>query len=366
MKVPFLELGSTYQELKPELDAAYQRVMDSGWYLLGAELEAFEREYAAYCGSQHCLGVANGLDALHLSLLACGVGPGDEVIVPSHTYIATWLAVTHAGATPVPVEPDPGTMNIDPNRIANAITRKTRVILPVHLYGQPADMKPIMELAESRGLYVLEDAAQSQGATYLDKRVGNLGHIAAHSFYPGKNLGAFADAGAVTTSEPTLADRVRVLRNYGSRTKYHNEVRGFNSRLDELQAAVLRVKLKHLDNWNERRKRLAKKYLAQLSGQDLVLPTIHPNTDPVWHLFVVRVGKRDQTQAQLASCGIGTLIHYPIPVHLSQAYPEFHKLKFPLAERFAQQVLSLPIGPHLDLNSAEYVSSKLLGILDMI
>jgi dTDP-4-amino-4,6-dideoxygalactose transaminase len=363
MKVPFLELGPTYQELKPELDAAYERVMNSGWYLLGAELDAFEAEYAEYCGTRHCIGVANGLDALHLSLLACGVGPGDEVIVPSHTYIATWLAVTHAGATPVPVEPDPGTMNIDPNRIADAITPKTRVILPVHLYGQPADMQPIMELAESRGLYVLEDAAQAQGAKYLNERVGNLGHIAAHSFYPGKNLGAFADAGAVTTNDPILADRVRVLRNYGSRIKYHNEVRGFNSRMDELQAAVLRVKLKHLDRWNERRKSLAKTYSEQLSRQDLVLQKVHPNSDPVWHLFVVRVGKRDQIHATLASNGVGTLIHYPIPVHLSQAYPEFHDLKFPLAETFAQQVLSLPIGPHLQPQNVSIATKALISAM---
>lgn len=359
MKIPFLELGSTYKELKPELDAAYQRVMDSGWYLLGAELEAFEREYAAYCGSQHCVGVANGLDALHLSLLACGVGPGDEVIVPSHTYIATWLAVTHAGATPVPVEPDPGTMNIDPSRIAEAITPRTKVILPVHLYGQTAEMRPIMELAEKRGLYVLEDAAQAQGAKYQGKCVGNLGHIAAHSFYPGKNLGAFADAGAVTTSDPALADRVRVLRNYGSRIKYHNEVRGFNSRLDELQAAVLRVKLKHLDAWNQRRKSLAQAYLALLSTMEIGLPAVHPDCDPVWHLFVIRTEKRDQVQAALGSSGVGTLIHYPIPVHRSQAYPEFHHLKFPLAEKLAQQVLSLPMGPHLDPNSVTEVAEAL-------
>jgi dTDP-4-amino-4,6-dideoxygalactose transaminase len=364
MKVPFLELGPTYAELKPELDAAYHRVMDSGWYLLGKELEAFESEYAGYCGSMHCVGVANGLDALHLSLLACGVGPGDEVIVPSHTYIATWLAVTHAGAAPVPVEPDPGTMNIDPNRIAAAITPRTKVILPVHLYGQPADMLPIMELAERHGLYVLEDAAQAQGARYRGKRVGNLGHIAAHSFYPGKNLGAFADAGAVTTSDPTLADRVRVLRNYGSRIKYHNEVRGFNSRLDELQAAVLRVKLKHLDIWNQRRNSLAQAYLALLSAMEVALPAVHPDCDPVWHLFVIRTEKREQVQAALGSQGVGTLIHYPIPVHLSQAYPEFHHFKFPLAEKLAQQVLSLPMGPHLDPCSVRQVAEALRRALN--
>jgi dTDP-4-amino-4,6-dideoxygalactose transaminase len=359
MKVPFLELGPTYSELKLELDAAYHRVMDSGWYLLGQELEAFENEYSGYCGTLHCVGVANGLDALHLSLLACGVGPGDEVIVPSHTYIATWLAVTHAGATPIPVEPDPGTMNIDPNRIAAAITPRTKVILPVHLYGQPADMQPIMDLAQRHGLYVLEDAAQAQGALYRGNRVGNLGHIAAHSFYPGKNLGAFADAGAVTTSDSTLADRVRVLRNYGSRVKYHNEIRGFNSRLDELQAAVLRVKLKQLDNWNQRRQSIASLYLKLLSTHNLVLPQVHPDCDPVWHLFVIRIRDRMRVQNELRVEGIGTLIHYPVAVHQSTAYPEFRNLNLPLAEGFAQQVLSLPIGPHMALRSVSEVAEVL-------
>lgn len=363
MKIPFLELGPTYQELKPELDAAYHRVMDSGWYLLGAELEAFEREYAAYCGSHHCIGVANGLDALHLSLLACGVGPGDEVIVPSHTYIATWLAVTHAGAIPVPVEPDPGTMNIDPNRIAAAVTPRTRVILPVHLYGQPADMRPIMEVAESRGLYVLEDAAQAHGAKYQSQCVGNLGHIAAHSFYPGKNLGAFADAGAVTTNDPTLADRVRVLRNYGSRVKYHNEVRGFNSRLDELQAAVLRVKLRHLNDWNNRRRMLAEAYLKLLPSHRLVLPMVHADCEPVWHLFVIRVSNRKQIQDALNNAGIGTLIHYPVAVHQSDAYVEYRDIDLPLAKRFADEVLSLPIGPHLKKEDISVVVESLLSAI---
>lgn len=359
MKIPFLELRPTYIELKQELDAAYHRVMESGWYLLGTELEAFETEYAKYCNTKHCVGVANGLDALYLSLLACDVGPGDEVIVPSHTYIATWLAVTHAGATPVPVEPNPDTMNIDASRIEDSITSRTKVILPVHLYGQPADMQPIMNLASRRNLYVLEDAAQAQGARFRGERVGSLGHIAAHSFYPGKNLGAFADAGSVTTNDAALADRVRVLRNYGSRVKYQNEVPGVNSRMDELQAAVLRVKLKYLDDWNQRRKNLARLYFELLASQDVILPTVHPDCDPVWHLFVIRVANREYVQAALGKDQIGTLIHYPTPVHRSKAYPDFNNIKLPFAEQLAKQVLSLPMGPHLNSNSLPLIAGSL-------
>lgn len=356
MKVPFLELKPTYNELRLELDAAYHRVMESGWYLLGSELEAFEDEYAEYCGTKYCIGVANGLDALHLALLAAGVGPGDEVIVPSHTYIATWLAVTHTGATPVPVEPIWETMNIDPNLIEAAITSRTKAIIPVHLYGQPVDMNPIMEIASKYSLIVLEDAAQAQGAIYHTRRVGSLGHMAAHSFYPGKNLGAFADAGAVTTNDAELADKVRVLRNYGSRVKYQNEVIGYNSRLGELQAAFLRVKLKHLDEWNDRRKKIAKTYLEALSrlGTDksqLTLPFVPDWADPVWHLFVIRHPHRDELQNQLASRGIGTLIHYPVAVHRSQAYASYSDYRLPFAQQLAASVLSLPIGPHMAVDT---------------
>ena len=260
--IPFLDIGAAYREIKPEIDAAMQRVLDSGWYILGPEVEAFEAEWAAYCGSAHAVGLANGLDALILALRALDVGPGDEVIVPSNTYIATWLAVSAVGARPVPVEPDPATHNIDPARIAAALTDRTTAILPVHLYGQPADLDPIMAIARAHGLAVVEDAAQAHGASYKGRRIGAHGDIVCWSFYPGKNLGALGDAGAITTDNPDLAERIRVLRNYGSRVKYVNEVQGANSRLDPLQAAVLRVKLGHLDAWTERRRALAAHYLC--------------------------------------------------------------------------------------------------------
>ena len=349
MKIPFLDLRAPYVELREEFDEAYHRVMDSGWYILGEEVEAFEAEWAAYCGVKHCVGVGNGLEALHLVLRAWGIGPGDEVIVPSNTYIATWLAVSYAGATPVPVEPDPLTYNLDPNRIEAAVTPRTKAVLPVHLYGQPADMDPIVEVAHRYELKVLEDAAQAHGARYKGRRTGSLGDAAGWSFYPGKNLGAFGDAGAVTTDDAELADRVRVLRNYGSRVKYHNEVKGFNSRLDPLQAAFLRVKLRHLDEWNERRTRVAAAYLHALhDAPALVLPHVPTWAAPCWHLFVVRHPHRDELQRGLQAAGIGTLIHYPIPPHRSGAYADagYAKGIYPLAERLAATVLSLPIGPH--------------------
>lgn len=361
MKIPFLELGATYRELQPGLDAAYHRVMNSGWFLLGQELEAFESEYAAYCGAKHCVGVANGLDALHLILRACDIGPGDEVIVPSNTYIATWLAVSQVGATPVPVEPDPATFNLDPDRIAAAITPRTRAIMPVHLYGQPADMDPIMALAKKHGLKVIEDNAQAQGARYKGRRTGGLGDAAGNSFYPGKNLGAFGDGGAVTTNDASLAERVRRLRNYGSKIKYHNDEKGYNSRLDELQAAFLRVKLAKLDEWNERRRILAGQYLKELSSNQcasaakLILPFVPAWADPVWHLFVVRHSRRDELQQKLAEAGIGTIIHYPIPPHRSGAYADFHARRLPLAEELAQTVISLPMGPHLSADAVSEV-----------
>jgi dTDP-4-amino-4,6-dideoxygalactose transaminase len=362
MKVPFLELKSTYLELKVEMDTAYQRVMDSGWYLLGQELEAFEDEFAAYCGVKHCVGVANGLDALHIILRAYQIGPGDEVIVPSNTYIATWLAVSYAGATPVPVEPDPRTYNIDPARIEAAITPRTRAIIPVHLYGQPADMDPILEIGHQRGLRIIEDNAQAQGARYRGRRTGGLGDAAGNSFYPGKNLGAFADAGAVTTNDDGLADRVRTLRNYGSKKKYYNEIKGYNSRLDEMQAAFLRAKLKKLDEWNSRRRDVAERYLAKLGNMAaLQLPFVPGWAEPAWHLFVIRHPQRDGLQQRLTEAGIGTLIHYPVPPHLSGAYADagWKKGAFPIAEEMANTVLSLPIGPHLSKPEAEQVVGDL-------
>ena len=359
MKVPFVDFVSPYQELKAELDEAYARFMQSAWYVLGKEVEAFETEYAAYCGSKHCIGVANGLDAMHLVLRAWGIGPGDEVIVPSNTYIATWLAVTAVGATPVPVEPDPRTCNIDFTRIETAITPRTKVILPVHLYGQTADMDVIKEIARRRGLKVLEDAAQAQGAKCRGRRAGSLGDAAGHSFYPTKNLGAFGDAGAVTTDDAELADKVRTLRNYGSKKRYYNEVQGVNSRLDELQAAFLRVKLRHLDAWNARRTELAKFYLSQLTqhASRITLPHVPAWSDPVWHLFTIRHPQRDALQAKLTEAGVGTLIHYPVPPHLSGAYanPSWPRGKFRLAEQIAGTILSLPLGPHVTEAQAAYV-----------
>jgi dTDP-4-amino-4,6-dideoxygalactose transaminase len=361
VRIPFLDLAASYQELKQEVDAAIDRVLASGWYILGPELEAFEAEYAAYCGARHCVGVANGLDALHLALRAMGVGPGDEVIVPSNTYIATWLAVSQCGAVPVPVEPDPETFNIDPAQIEAAITPHTKVILPVHLYGQPADLDPILWIARAHGLKVLEDAAQAHGARYKGRRIGSHGDAVAWSFYPGKNLGALGDAGAITTNDDELADRLRVLRNYGSRVKYVNEVPGWNSRLDPLQAAVLRVKLQHLDAWNARRAEIAGLYREKLAGSGVALPAVPAWAEPVWHLFVIRHPRRDAVQQALNEAGIGTLIHYPIPPHRQQAYANlgYPAGAFPIAERLADDVLSLPMGPHLRLQEAQQVAHVL-------
>lgn len=350
MKVQFLDLKAPYLELKQELDEAYFRFMESGWYVLGKETEAFEEEYAHYCGTSYCVGVASGLDALHLALRAVGIESGDEIIVPANTYIATWLAVNYAGGKPVPVEPDIRTYNIDPSLIEVAITSRTKVIMPVHLYGQPAEMDPIMEIADKHGLIVIADNAQAQGAKYKGRRTGSLAHITAHSFYPGKNFGAFGEGGAITTNNDIFADKIRVLRNYGSREKYHNEIKGFNSRIDELQAAFLRVKLRYLDKWNERRRECAKMYLKELAKcSDLILPYHQEWIEPVWHLFVIRHPERDGLQKKLNKNEIGTLIHYPVPPHLSGAYSDmgWRKGSFPISEKLAETVLSLPMGPHL-------------------
>lgn len=364
MKVPILDLKPAYEELRVELDAAYRRVMESGWVLLGRELEGFEAEYAASVGTKHCIGVANGLEAMQLVLMALGVGPEDEVIVPSHGYIATWLAVTHAGARPVPCEPDPDTYNLDPAQLEAVITPKTKVILPIHLYGQTADMEAINRIARARGLFVLEDAAQSHGARCRGRAAGALGNAAGISFYPSKNLGALADAGAVTTDDDALANKLRHLRNYGSKVRYHNEYLGMNSRLSELQAAFLRVKLPRLQEWNARRAVLAGRYVEQLRGiGDVALPFVPTWADPVWHLFVIRTGRRDALQAHLAGHGVGTQIHYPIPPHLSAAYRAagWRRGDFPLAEKYADEVLSLPIGPHVTAEQVDYVCDHIRG-----
>lgn len=359
MKVPFLDLNAPHDELRAELSEAFERVLDSGWYILGKEVKQFEEEFADYCGAEYCIGAGNGLEALHLILRAYGIGEGDEVIVPSNTYIATWLAVSYAGATPIPVEPDEHTYNIDPTLIEAAITPRTKAIIAVHLYGQPADMDAINAIAQKHNLKVIEDAAQAHGARYKGRRVGTLGDAAGFSFYPGKNLGAIGDGGAVTTNDTELADRVRVLCNYGSRIKYHNEVKGFNSRLDELQAAFLREKLKKLDDWNERRKAIAAEYLNALRDSNVVLPHVPEWADPVWHLFVVRNSQRDQLQKKLNEAGIGTMIHYPIPPHLQEAYAElgYNVGAFQIAEQIHQEVLSLPMFPSMTSVQINHVVS---------
>lgn len=350
MKVPFLDLKSTHVHLEDELNEACLRVVRSGQYILGPEVKNFEEAFAAYCGVRRCVGVGNGLDALYLILAAYGIGPGDEVIVPSNTYIATWLGVSRVGATPVPVEPDRSTYNLDPNLISKSITARTKAIIPVHLYGQTAEMDPIMEIAEEMGILVVEDAAQGHGSLCRTRRAGSLGHAAAFSFYPTKNLGALGDAGAVVTNDDAIADRIRVLGNYGSRIKYYNETQGINSRLDPLQAAVLMAKLRYLDQWNSRRKEIASRYLKELSGRsDLNLPYVPDWADPVWHQFVVRHRKRDALQSHMTTQGVETLIHYPIPPHLSEAYMETRGYipQLPIAEELAATVLSLPIDPGL-------------------
>lgn len=350
MSIPFLELGAAYRELQVELESAVLSSLRSGWYIGGRDVESFEEEFAAFTQTQCCVGLANGLDALHLALIAMGIGVGDEVIVPSNTYIATWLSVSQVGATPVPVEPVESTYNINPDKIEAAITHRTKAILPVHLYGQPADLDPILSLARKHGLRVLEDAAQAHGARYKGRRIGGHGDVVAWSFYPSKNLGALGDAGAITTNDPELADRIRVLRNYGSRVKYVNEVKGYNSRLDPLQAAALRIKLKYLDEWNARRKAIAARYTAELATTKLILPEVPEWAEPVWHLYVVQHAERDDLQRALLKAGVVTQIHYPIPPHLQEAYRDagFAAGRFPTAERMANRLLSLPMGPQLD------------------
>lgn len=364
MNVPFLDLHAGYLELKGEIDAAVSRVLDSGNYILGSEVEAFENEYKQYCEANYCIGVGNGLDALHLALLALDVSPGDEVIVPSNTYIATWLAISQCGATPVPVEPVEKTYNINPLLIEASITSRTKVILPVHLYGQPADLDPILLIAKKYNLYVLEDAAQGHGARYKNKRIGSHGDAVAWSFYPGKNLGGFGDGGAITTNNLEIADRIRVLRNYGSRIRYVNEVKGFNSRLDPIQAAILRVKLVYLDNWNLRRSEFAAQYISALSNLNITLPFSPEWAESVWHLFVVRHPQREAIQKQLTNAGIASLIHYPIPPIKQQAYltDKISEQEFPLATKMASEVLSLPIGPHLSAKDFDFIISTLAKI----
>lgn len=346
MKIPFLDFEGLHNPIKDDLINAFKEVLDSNWFIMGNQLEEFEKEYAVWNGVKHCIGVSNGLDAIILSLRALEIGPGDEVIVPSNTYIATALAVTNVGAIPVFVEPRYETSNINPDLIEPAITSKTKAIVPVHLYGQACEMEAIMDIAQRHGLYVVEDNAQAHGAKYNGKKTGSWGHINATSFYPGKNLGALGDGGAVTTNNPELADKVRVLRNYGSRVKYENEVIGYNNRLDELQAAFLRVKLKKLDEWTEERNRIAAAYsdgLKNIPGIELF--SLADGAYSAYHLIVVKSDDREKLQSKLAESGIGMLIHYPIPPHLQECYTHlgFKEGDFPIAEELSKSVLSLPM-----------------------
>jgi dTDP-3-amino-3,4,6-trideoxy-alpha-D-glucose transaminase len=359
MSVSFLDLQASYLEIQDRLDNAASRVLKSGYWIMGPEVKAFEAEFASYCGVKHCVTLANGLDALHLLLRVLNIGQGDEVIVPSNTYIASWLGVTQAGAKIIPVEPVEGTFNLNPDLLTKAVTSRTKAIMPVHLYGQPADMDPINEFAKKHGLYVLDDCAQGHGAKYKSRIVGQLADASAFSFYPSKNLGAIGDAGAITTDNDEIADKIRVIRNYGSRIRYYNEVQGYNSRLDEIQAAFLREKLIYLDEWNNRRKKLAAIYFEELEGlPGIVLPKVPNFAEPAWHLFVVRLSYREQVRDYLEKQGVQTIIHYPIPPHLSEAYANDCKstnLDLPLADRLAKEVLSLPIGPQMTLDQVRYV-----------
>ncbi|WP_107495623.1 DegT/DnrJ/EryC1/StrS family aminotransferase [Thalassobius sp. I31.1] len=355
--IPFLNVGAGTLELEAELQAAMTRVLHSGQYIGGPEVTEFENRFAAYCDAKFAVGVGNGLEALRFALLAMDVGPGDEVIVPSHTYIATWLAVSQTGATPVPVEPAPGLFNIDPAQIEAAITDKTKVIIPVHLYGQPADMGPIMEVARKHGLKVLEDAAQAQGARYKRQRIGAHGDVVAWSFYPGKNLGALGDGGGITTNDAKLAEKIRMLGNYGSREKYNHELPGGNSRLDPLQAAVLSVKLGVLDEWNERRKTIAAAYSDALSDLPFSLPAVPNFADPVWHLYVIRTEQRQALADHLLAAGVQTVTHYPRACFEQPAYQEFsdQASRFPDASKIAAEVLSLPISPHQSEEATDHI-----------
>ncbi len=354
MNIPFLNLHAAYSELKTDIDCAVARVMDSGIYVLGPEVESFENEFAQYSEARYAIGVSDGLSALKIALKAMNVGPGDEVIVPSNTFIATWLAVSDCGATPIPVEPDVETYNMNPSKIEEKITRRTKVIIPVHLYGQPADLDRINMIARKNNLYVLEDAAQAHGALYKNKKIGAHGDAVAWSFYPGKNLGAFGDGGAITTPHAELAERLKELRNYGSKVKYVHEIKGYNSRLDPIQAAILRVKLKHLDDWNQRRRDIAKKYILGIKSSEIVLPKTPSYCDPAWHLFVIHLDKRDELKNSLELIGVNTLIHYPLPPSKQKAYCELN-LNLPIAERLSSTALSLPIGPHMSIDEVNKV-----------
>tara|TARA_Y100000768_G_scaffold296196_1_gene230022 strand:+ start:13670 stop:14767 length:1098 start_codon:yes stop_codon:yes gene_type:complete len=359
MKIKFLDLKKYHASINKSLTSKFQEVLESGSYILSEEVKSFEKEFANYCGVKYCIGVASGLDALKIILKAYDIGKGDEVLVPSNTYIATWLAVSNVGARPIPVEPNINTYNIDHKRIERSITKKTKAIIVVHLYGQPVEMDKINIIAKKYNLKIIEDASQAHGASYKNSIVGALGNAAAFSFYPGKNLGAIGDAGAITTNDKNLSDKCKILRNYGSNKKYYNIVKGYNSRLDELQAAFLRVKLKKLNSANKKRKKIAKIYLSEINNKS-ILPYTPKFCEPVWHLFVVKICDREALNKYLNENGIETLMHYPLSPHLQEAYKKDMKnLKLKVAEELQEKILSLPMGPHLDLKSVRYVSKKI-------
>ena len=361
MNIPFLDFKSMHSEIEKEMTEKFSEVYNSYWYVLGKQVEEFEKEFADYCGVKYCVGVGNGLEALLLILKAYSIGEGDEVIVPSNTYIASALAVSYVGAKPVFVEPILNTYNINSELIEKAITKNTKAIMAVHLYGQAADMDSINEVAKKHGLKVIEDSAQAHGTLYKGRKTGSIGDASGCSLYPGKNLGALGDAGVVTTNDKELAHKIRILRNYGSDKKYHNLYKGVNSRLDELQAGLLRVKLQYLDKWNNDRNRIAKLYLEGINNSKITLPYIPDYTESNWHLFVVRAEKRDEFQNYLKENGIGTLIHYPIPIHLQQAYEDlgFDKGDFPIAEKIADEILSLPMWYGMKDEEVNYVIDKI-------
>jgi dTDP-4-amino-4,6-dideoxygalactose transaminase len=359
MHIPFLNFAATHQSMKTEMMKAFEEVYDSNWFVLGEKVKTFETNYAAFNGVKHAVAVSNGLDALHLALKTLNIGPGDEVIVPSNTFIATVLAVSYVGATPVFVEPNINTYNLDPRKIKEKITSKTKVIMPVHLYGQACEMDELMSVASEHNLFVVEDNAQSQGATYNGRITGSFGNINATSFYPGKNLGALGDSGGITTNDSNLAEKARELANYGTKVKYVNDEIGFNMRMDEIQASFLTVKLKYLNTWIEERRKIASWYEQSLSGvEELVLPFTHPSSTHTYHLYVIRTSKREALQKYLSENNIGTLIHYPIPPHLQKAYAHlgFQKGDYPIAETIADTCLSLPIWPGMSESQVEFVS----------
>ncbi|WP_282153577.1 DegT/DnrJ/EryC1/StrS family aminotransferase [Ruegeria atlantica] len=365
MNIAFLDLNAAYRELSAQLEEAALRALRSGWYIGGPEVGDFEADFAAYCQANHAIGVANGLEALEIALQAFNIGPGDEVILPANTFIATWLAVERRGATIVPIEPDPETYNITLEAVSEALSARTRALIPVHLYGQPADIQGLMALAAERNFVVIEDAAQCHGSRCRGRRIGAIAHAATWSFYPSKNLGALGDGGAITTNDSKAAQHMQQLRNYGSQKKYVHALTGTNSRLDPVQASMLAVKLRLLDEWNARRQKIADFYLEALADADLVLPKVPDWATPVWHLFVVRHPNRDKLMDGLRAQGIETLIHYPIPPHLQGAFSHlgYRQGSFPITEQLAQEAFSLPMGPHLSEAHAECVVAALKELL---